>query len=334
MMYDLIINEELKNLLPPLTAEEYAGLEESILKDGCLSALVTWNKMLVEGHHRYEICKKHGLAFEVKSIEFESIDEAKLWILKHQTNRRNLTPYHRGELALKFKETIAAKAKERQGKRSDLNTSNIPENFPECRETREELAEIAGMSSRSLDKIEYIVENADEETKEKLRQGVKKTSIDREYNRIREEKKRGQTQSIGSNKKHGQTKEEVPDTVPPNESDSSSKEVPEENVDIQQFLQKYYFPSRVDDLLDDASNAFPEMACHLPYISFLKAKERLNSGENPDAYVFNYICSFFEFLPSKLQGQLLSVLVDIANGTGKSQPKYELKHLTKKSEPN
>jgi hypothetical protein len=36
MMKELTIFDELKNLLPPLTETEFTGLEESILKDGCL----------------------------------------------------------------------------------------------------------------------------------------------------------------------------------------------------------------------------------------------------------------------------------------------------------
>ena len=31
----MIIDNEFKGLIPPLTDEEYKGLEESILKDGC-----------------------------------------------------------------------------------------------------------------------------------------------------------------------------------------------------------------------------------------------------------------------------------------------------------
>ncbi|HBT75686.1 MAG TPA: hypothetical protein DEB39_01900 [Planctomycetaceae bacterium] len=185
-MKDLVINEELKNLLPPLSAEEFAGLEESILKDGCLSPLVEWNGILVDGHHRYEICTKHQVPFAVKSVVLDSLDDAKLWIWKHQENRRNLTPYHRAEIALKLKEAIAAKAKERQVRKP---ADSVPANLPEQKETREELAELAGMSPRSLAKAEFIAEHADEDTKEKLRHGVKGTSIDKEYKRLKEEEK-------------------------------------------------------------------------------------------------------------------------------------------------
>jgi hypothetical protein len=56
-------NLRTKNLLPPLTDAEFTGLEESILKDGCLSPLVIWNDILVDGHHRYEIFHCHSPYF-------------------------------------------------------------------------------------------------------------------------------------------------------------------------------------------------------------------------------------------------------------------------------
>ena len=181
-MQNLIINEELKSLLPPLSAEEYAGLEESILKDGCLSPLVVWNDILVDGHHRYEICTKHEIPYFVRSIEFDDINDAKLWAWKHQENRRNLTPFHRAEMALKLKYAIAAQAKKRQcmggGRgRQPLEGGHI--------DTRDELAQIAGVSSCNIGKVEYITKHADEETKAKLRRGEKGTSIHKEYQRLK-----------------------------------------------------------------------------------------------------------------------------------------------------
>ena len=203
-MTELTILDELKTLLPPLSAEEYAGLETDILEHGCLSPMITWNGNLVDGHHRYEICTKHEIPFSVQNIVFDNLDAAKLWAWKHQEHRRNLTPYHRAEIALKLKDVIAAKAKERQkaagGDRKSEQAKSVPQIFAEPinnKETRHELAEIADISHTTLDKVEYITENADEETKDKLRRGEKGMSINKEYNRLRqEEKQEGQETKI------------------------------------------------------------------------------------------------------------------------------------------
>jgi len=56
---------------------------------------------------------KHGIEFEVKDIEFESREEAKLWILENQLGRRNLTDAARIELALKKEALLKGLAKEK-----------------------------------------------------------------------------------------------------------------------------------------------------------------------------------------------------------------------------
>ena len=68
MMKELTIIDELKNLLPPLTETEFTGLEVSIVKDGCLSPLVVWNNIFVDGHHRYEICCKNQIPYATKNV--------------------------------------------------------------------------------------------------------------------------------------------------------------------------------------------------------------------------------------------------------------------------
>ncbi len=191
MTKNLIINEELKNLLPPLSAEEFAGLEADILKHGCLSPLIVWNDILVDGHHRCEICWKHEIPFAVNSIVLDSLDEAKFWTWQHQKHRRNLTAYHRAELALKLKDVIMAKAKERQ--RGGQGGVLLPQNSAEGKETRQELAEISSVSHDTVSRAEYIASHADEETKQKLRSGEKGTSINKEYNRLRAEKNAAKT---------------------------------------------------------------------------------------------------------------------------------------------
>ena len=193
-MQDLIIKEELRTLLPPLSAEEYAGLEADILRDGCLSPLTVWNGILIDGHNRYDICKKHRITFSTNTVVLDNLDDAKLWAWKHQEHRRNLTAYHRAELTLKLKDVIATKAKERQkasgGDRKSEEAKSVPPKSAEpvtARETRQELAEIAMVAPSTLGQVEYISNHADEETKDKLRRGEKGTSINKEYNRLKEE---------------------------------------------------------------------------------------------------------------------------------------------------
>ena len=99
-MSNIIIDEELKGLLPPLDQKTFELLEENILANGCRDALVLWGNVLVDGHNRYEICTKHDIEFTTVNKDFASREEAMIWIITTQVSRRNLSPiqlsYYRG----------------------------------------------------------------------------------------------------------------------------------------------------------------------------------------------------------------------------------------------
>ena len=112
---DLKINEEFKSLIPSLTDEEYEGLEQSIIQDGCRDRIVTWNSYIIDGHNRYEICNKHNITFEVlEKDNFASEADVKLWMIENQLGKRNLPTEARLALVYCFKEIEAGKAKVRQ----------------------------------------------------------------------------------------------------------------------------------------------------------------------------------------------------------------------------
>ena len=94
MLWQPTIDEEFRSLIPPLTAEERATLEENLLRDGCLEPLIVWAEqyVLLDGHHRKEICDEHGIHYEIREISLPDRGAAADWIDAHQLGRRNLTP--------------------------------------------------------------------------------------------------------------------------------------------------------------------------------------------------------------------------------------------------
>ena len=81
-MTTITVNEELKAYIDPLTSDEYAALERSLLAEGCRDALVLWGDLLIDGHNRYGICQKHGIAFNTRQNEtFKSMDDVHLWMI-------------------------------------------------------------------------------------------------------------------------------------------------------------------------------------------------------------------------------------------------------------
>ena len=88
----IVIDNEFRALIPPLSAEERAQLEANILADGCRDPLVVWGNTLIDGHNRHEICTKHGLPFKVVSRDFPDREAAMDWMDANQLGRRNITP--------------------------------------------------------------------------------------------------------------------------------------------------------------------------------------------------------------------------------------------------
>ena len=97
---EIIIDEEFKRILPKLDEQTFAWLEENILEYGCREPLVLWNDILIDGHNRYSILKKHDLPVNTINMEFNSREEVLIWIISTQVSRRNLSPlqlsYFRG----------------------------------------------------------------------------------------------------------------------------------------------------------------------------------------------------------------------------------------------
>lgn len=179
----LTIDNEFKNLIPPLTADEYRGLEESILAEGCRDSLIAWHGILVDGHNRYAICEKYGLPFNVTETDFESRDAVKLWMMKNQLARRNLNDFQRIEIVYAVKDAIRAEAKKRQGTRTDLLTS--AENYAEVKKPNRAtdfLGQMAGVSGSTYEHAAKVIEQATPETKEALRRGD--ISINKAYEEL------------------------------------------------------------------------------------------------------------------------------------------------------
>lgn len=190
MSRELQIDEEFKNLIPPLSEDEYSRLEKSILAEGLRESIITWNGVIVDGHNRYNICKKHALVYHTREREFESRDAAKIWIIENQFGRRNISPYNRSVLALKLEPLYAAEA-ERRHKATQFGNTVVKNSAPpeDKGKTRDKVAKAAGVSHDTIRKVKAIEAEAAKgnpvaiEAKAELESGEKK-SIHGAYIRV------------------------------------------------------------------------------------------------------------------------------------------------------
>jgi hypothetical protein len=171
----IIIDEEFKNLIPPLSEDEFRQLEENCVRDGIREPLVVWKQdngdsILIDGHNRFKIIAKHMLHYTEQWMQFKDRDEAKAWIIMNQFGRRNLSTYDRSVLALKLKPLIAEKAKQKEHERKMTSQKSDESHFPEI-DTKKELAKVAGVSHDTIHKVEVIEAKATPALKEDVKNG-------------------------------------------------------------------------------------------------------------------------------------------------------------------
>lgn len=89
--YNLTIDPEFKQLIPPLMQLERQQLEENIKRDGCREPIALWGNTIIDGHNRYEICRKYNLPFNTIQVDLQSREEAIAWICANQLGKRNIS---------------------------------------------------------------------------------------------------------------------------------------------------------------------------------------------------------------------------------------------------
>lgn len=178
MNVEVVINPKFSNLIPALKPDEYQSLESSIINDGCRDAIVLWNSIIVDGHHRYEICTKNNIEFTTIQKDFKNEEDAKEWVINNQLARRNVSSYDRSKLSLKLEEIHKKEAKIRMlsGKKLD------PTQISAGGETRDKIAKKAGVSHDTIAKVKKIEARASDEIKAQL--ASEEITINQAYKKI------------------------------------------------------------------------------------------------------------------------------------------------------
>ncbi|HEU4375077.1 MAG TPA: hypothetical protein VFS02_16400 [Telluria sp.] len=170
---NITINEELRSFIDPLTANESAALERSLLAEGCRDALVLWGEVLIDGHNRYEICTRHGIEFRtVQNATFSSIDDVMLWMIDNHLARRSVSDFQRGVMALRKKDIVTARAAQRAGEPEPVAPATTAAAEPPPWNTREDVAKAARVSSNTISQIERIQKAATPQLVEAVRSGT------------------------------------------------------------------------------------------------------------------------------------------------------------------
>ena len=192
----IMVDAEFKALIPPLSPEEYAQLEENCVREGIRDPLVVWEtpsgtQILVDGHNRMKIAAEHGgMHFDVVKKSFNLRSDAKKWIIDNQLGRRNLPTIDGIALRAERERILAEEARRRTGGRplkADKNSCPVITE-KEARQVKREnstdykVAKEIGISEDTYRKGKAIIEHGDKDVIDAVRVGD--FSINKAYNFI------------------------------------------------------------------------------------------------------------------------------------------------------
>lgn len=177
-------------MIPPLSEPERARLEESILREGVRSPLVVGrfkfgnqapHRILLDGHHRYEIAQKHGIPYNIVELEMTTYLDAANWMVVNQLSKRNLSNWQRIKVVAPLRSDYEYRARQRQrraaqatnkrlGRSAETLTQNSDAAF-EQGTVVEQLARLAGVSADTFSRAEFILENGSRAVRDGLDRG-------------------------------------------------------------------------------------------------------------------------------------------------------------------
>lgn len=177
------IIDELKSYLPAMDDEIYLKLKENIKLNGLDNQILYFEnkqkkRIVIDGHSRLRACIEIGLTDipSRKVVEkFENLDAIKLWMVKNQCERRNLSKIEMIQLAYLSKPTIEKLAKENLSKAGKANSKKNIEsaNTEEIKkiDTYFEIAKIAHVGRTTVFRYSLILNSAPQTIIDSLHKG-------------------------------------------------------------------------------------------------------------------------------------------------------------------
>jgi DNA modification methylase len=182
----LKIKNEFKELIPPLSIDEFKQLETNVLEEGIRDRIITWNGFIIDGHNRYEIAQKWDLDFEVEERHFDNENDVILWMIDNQNGRRNLTDGWKYKLEQIKKGILLKKGKKTQGTRTDL-LSIVDKRLEPKHNTQKEIAKSLNWSTGKVAMADVVFKKATPELEKKVLSN--EVTINQAYQEIKKEEK-------------------------------------------------------------------------------------------------------------------------------------------------
>lgn len=138
---------EAASIFPLMEGKDLEALADDIRKNGLQLPIEIFEDAVLEGRNRYRACLLAGIDPEDHMIEVDPPDPV-AYVVSMNLHRRHLDESQRAMVGGRIKEYEAARAKERQGTRTD-----IPDNLPESEpgDARDKAGQAVNVSGKSVD---------------------------------------------------------------------------------------------------------------------------------------------------------------------------------------
>lgn len=141
-------------IFPMLPDAELQELADDIEKQGQHEAIILLDGMVLDGRNRWAACKLRDI--KPRTVELtEPPEDPVAYVMSLNLHRRHLTPSQASMCAARARELYEQQAKERQGKRTDIQ-DNCPES-PKG-QARDAAGKAFSVSGRSVDRASRVIE--------------------------------------------------------------------------------------------------------------------------------------------------------------------------------
>jgi len=157
---------DVASVFPPMCEQEYRALKADIAQNGLKQPVIVHEGRIVDGRHRYRACVELGI--EPPVVEWNGKGSLVAFVVSMNLHRRHLATSQRALLAADLRPLFDAEARSRQGARTDLGAKLRQ---GETGKASAQVAEIVGVSPRSVETASRVRQRAVPELMEAVRRG-------------------------------------------------------------------------------------------------------------------------------------------------------------------
>lgn len=217
----LVISSEYEKLVPNVSDTDFQILKKSIKENGLWTPVyVNAEGVILDGYHRQKACKELGIKIKFAVREFENKLLEKKFVIECNLVRRQLNDFQKSELGIPLQKINEEITKEKESQRKKGLSSN-----DESHNSNKETSKQIGVSQGTFERAKKIINEAPEETKEKLRIG--KTTISKEYQKLNKQQKKEQRQQ-----EIQQVQVNLPETVTLHNQEFQSAPIPDNSISL------------------------------------------------------------------------------------------------------